>query len=86
MVKKINKENNKTEEVLEVLVTPKEPSEMSTSIVRLECTTCHTNVVTENSFIKFKCPGCGEVEIIRCERCRKSSNIYKCPKCGFEGP
>ncbi|RLJ02889.1 MAG: RNA-binding protein, partial [Candidatus Aenigmatarchaeota archaeon] len=24
--------------------------------------------------------------IIRCEKCRKLSNTYKCPKCGFEGP
>jgi len=34
----------------------------------------------------FKCPNCGEVEIVRCQRCKRMGLKYKCPKCGFEGP
>ncbi|MCD6092907.1 MAG: DUF1610 domain-containing protein [Candidatus Aenigmarchaeota archaeon] len=54
--------------------------------IRIECTSCHGNVVSEENFTRFKCPKCGEAEIVRCEKCRKLSNVYVCPKCGFEGP
>jgi len=43
-------------------------------------------VISEKNFSKFLCPGCGKEVIVRCEKCRKLSNTYKCPKCGFEGP
>ncbi|MCD6557585.1 MAG: DUF1610 domain-containing protein [Candidatus Aenigmarchaeota archaeon] len=52
----------------------------------LKCITCGVNIVSEDNFSKFLCPNCGKVEIIRCEKCRRKSNIYRCPKCGFEGP
>ncbi|MGC8710145.1 MAG: zinc finger domain-containing protein [Candidatus Micrarchaeia archaeon] len=39
-----------------------------------------------SKYSQFKCPNCGEVEIIRCEHCRETYAKYKCPKCGFEGP
>ena len=52
----------------------------------LKCTTCNVNLISEDKFVKFLCPGCAEVEIMRCEKCRRASNMFKCPKCGFEGP
>jgi predicted RNA-binding Zn-ribbon protein involved in translation (DUF1610 family) len=36
--------------------------------------------------VVFKCPNCGKVEIIRCNKCRKMSVPYVCPICGFQGP
>ena len=35
---------------------------------------------------QFPCPSCGETAIGRCSRCRDQSVLYRCPKCGFEGP
>ncbi|MEM7826695.1 MAG: zinc finger domain-containing protein [Candidatus Aenigmatarchaeota archaeon] len=55
-------------------------------VEKIECTSCHRNVITEENFVKFMCPLCGKAEIVRCEKCRKLSIIYKCPECGFEGP
>ncbi|MFH8092365.1 MAG: zinc finger domain-containing protein [Candidatus Aenigmatarchaeota archaeon] len=50
------------------------------------CTSCNTNLLGDVNFVQFKCPKCGETTIFRCSVCRKLSNIYKCSKCGFEGP
>ncbi|MCD6381633.1 MAG: DUF1610 domain-containing protein [Candidatus Aenigmarchaeota archaeon] len=55
-------------------------------MVEILCTSCKRNVATEENWVKFKCPNCGEEIIVRCERCRKLSVPYICPKCGFEGP
>ncbi|MHC1579212.1 MAG: zinc finger domain-containing protein [Candidatus Alkanophagales archaeon] len=49
------------------------------------CTSCNVRLV-ERGFTTFPCPNCGEFEIKRCVRCRKLSNPYTCPKCGFVGP
>ncbi|MBN2203032.1 MAG: DUF1610 domain-containing protein [Candidatus Aenigmarchaeota archaeon] len=54
--------------------------------MKLICTSCGENVVGQEEFVKFKCPACGEVEVIRCKKCKKMSNPYKCSACGFEGP
>ena len=54
--------------------------------MEMKCTTCGVNVQTEENFVRFKCPNCGEVEIIRCEKCRVRRVPYKCEKCGFVGP
>ncbi|MEX2721761.1 MAG: zinc finger domain-containing protein [Candidatus Wukongarchaeota archaeon] len=35
---------------------------------------------------KFPCPNCGAITIVRCSRCRKLGNSYKCPNCSFWGP
>jgi predicted RNA-binding Zn-ribbon protein involved in translation (DUF1610 family) len=50
------------------------------------CISCGKKVETGKFWIEFGCPSCGEGKIIRCERCRRLVNVYKCPKCGFEGP
>lgn len=52
----------------------------------LKCRTCGISLVGQEGFVKFKCPACGEDEIIRCHRCKKLSVPYKCKKCKFEGP
>ncbi len=52
----------------------------------LRCVSCGKKVETENFWVEFDCPNCSEEKIIRCERCRRLANVYKCGKCGFEGP
>ncbi len=51
----------------------------------MKCTSCHTNLVSEDKFTQFTCPFCMEGEIARCYRCRKRNAPYDC-KCGFRGP
>ncbi|HTP53654.1 MAG TPA: zinc finger domain-containing protein [Thermoplasmata archaeon] len=51
----------------------------------LRCTSCGRALPTPGG-TQFPCPGCGEVVIGRCARCRDQSVLYHCPKCGFEGP
>ncbi len=51
----------------------------------LKCVSCHINLASEDNFSKFKCPACGEGDIVRCEECRRKSTPYECG-CGFEGP
>lgn len=52
----------------------------------MNCTSCGTHIAAKETFVKFKCPNCGEVEIIRCKTCKALSNEYICPKCKFVGP
>jgi predicted RNA-binding Zn-ribbon protein involved in translation (DUF1610 family) len=54
--------------------------------MELICSSCGTNVVGQEDFVKFKCPSCGEGVVIRCSKCKRASNSYKCSACGFEGP
>ena len=49
-----------------------------------QCVSCGINI-RGMSAATFDCPKCG-TEISRCERCRKQSNLYECPDCGFRGP
>ncbi|MCL4363519.1 zinc finger domain-containing protein [Candidatus Marsarchaeota archaeon] len=39
-----------------------------------------------HEYTEFSCPKCGKSTIIRCDHCRKITNIYRCNECGFEGP
>lgn len=52
----------------------------------MKCTTCGTNLISEERFTRFSCPSCRETEIVRCESCRVKKIGYKCEKCGFTGP
>ena len=52
----------------------------------LVCISCGKNITPGEKHSKFKCPGCNEVVIVRCSKCKLFSSIYKCPKCGYEGP
>ncbi len=50
------------------------------------CTSCGGNVVAGDNYSRFKCPACGEEEILRCNSCKTTANKYTCKKCGFTGP
>ncbi len=52
----------------------------------MKCTSCKKEVTNDQAVAKFKCPSCGEEEIVRCGHCREIAAKYKCKKCGFEGP
>ena len=49
------------------------------------CISCKLKIVEKGS-TKFKCPQCGQYEIIRCKHCRETAVKYTCPNCGFIGP
>jgi len=49
-----------------------------------QCVSCGIQVAGMNA-ARFACPDCGET-IHRCAKCRKQSNLYECPDCGFRGP
>ncbi len=49
-----------------------------------KCISCGINITGTNA-AAFKCPECGH-QIYRCAKCRKQSNLYECPECGFTGP
>ncbi|MGQ9788807.1 MAG: zinc finger domain-containing protein [Candidatus Hadarchaeaceae archaeon] len=50
------------------------------------CTSCNRDIPQGEVVVRFSCPNCGEAEILRCNKCRRLSNSYRCPKCGFTGP
>ena len=50
------------------------------------CSSCNKIISPTENFVRFACPNCGEVIIVRCQRCREFGRNYKCPKCGFTGP
>jgi hypothetical protein len=49
-----------------------------------KCISCGINIAG-TSAAAFACPECGH-QIYRCAKCRKQSNLYQCPDCGFTGP
>lgn len=55
-------------------------------VEEMVCTSCKISLFGDDEFVRFMCPNCGEVEIFRCSKCRRLSNLYVCPNCGFEGP
>ncbi|MDI6798669.1 MAG: zinc finger domain-containing protein [Candidatus Aenigmarchaeota archaeon] len=56
--------------------------------MQLRCSTCGVDITAKKNFVRFSCPNCGKVEIIRCFNCKALSNKYTCPNpdCGFVGP
>jgi len=50
----------------------------------LFCISCKKKI--SRGAARFKCPKCGEYEIIRCKNCREIAAKYTCPSCNFEGP
>ncbi|MCD6403482.1 MAG: DUF1610 domain-containing protein [Candidatus Aenigmarchaeota archaeon] len=55
-------------------------------LLELKCISCGVNLLSDEDFIMFKCPNCGKIEIARCSKCKRLSNPYVCPNCGFKGP
>ena len=58
---------------------------MSEEIKEKMCTSCGKRIESETDWVEFSCPACGKVTIIRCNKCKRLENKYKC-SCGFEGP
>jgi predicted RNA-binding Zn-ribbon protein involved in translation (DUF1610 family) len=52
----------------------------------MRCTSCGRRIEAEKFWVEFDCPKCRKNKIIRCEKCKRLVNNYKCPKCGFTGP
>ncbi|MCX6821383.1 MAG: zinc finger domain-containing protein [Candidatus Aenigmarchaeota archaeon] len=52
----------------------------------MKCTSCGLNLLGDDRYVRFKCPKCAKVEIFRCSQCKRLSNEYLCPSCGFKGP
>ncbi|MBI2148217.1 DUF1610 domain-containing protein [Candidatus Woesearchaeota archaeon] len=52
----------------------------------LTCTSCNVRITNLVGSVNFKCPKCGESEIVRCAHCRKIVAKYICPNCSFSGP
>lgn len=48
------------------------------------CVTCGIDISGTNA-ASYACPQCG-TQLHRCGTCRKQSNQYECPDCGFLGP
>ncbi|SEW30750.1 HVO_2753 family zinc finger protein [Halobacterium jilantaiense] len=57
---------------------------MSEATQARKCVSCGINI-SGTTAASFKCPDCGQ-QIYRCSKCRKQSNLYECPDCGFRGP
>ncbi|MBS3159934.1 DUF1610 domain-containing protein [Candidatus Woesearchaeota archaeon] len=51
-----------------------------------KCISCNIRILNQKGTVKFRCPQCGQFDIIRCPSCRKSAIKYKCPNCSFVGP
>ncbi len=51
---------------------------------RRQCVSCGINIAGMSA-ASFNCPECG-TRVHRCAKCRKQSNLYECPDCGFTGP
>ena len=54
-------------------------------VIASRCISCGVPL-TQKGRARFKCPGCGDVEIGRCAQCRGQAVAFKCPECGFQGP
>jgi predicted RNA-binding Zn-ribbon protein involved in translation (DUF1610 family) len=52
----------------------------------MKCASCGKRVEAEKYWVEFTCPKCGKEKIIRCEKCKRLENQYKCSKCSFKGP
>jgi len=50
------------------------------------CTSCNREIAQGERAVRFHCPSCGNFEIWRCRKCKRLSNPYACPQCGFRGP
>ncbi|MBD3192439.1 MAG: RNA-binding protein [Candidatus Heimdallarchaeota archaeon] len=60
---------------------------MSKNYEMPSCSSCFRKISPNDiGSVKFRCPECGDVVIVRCSRCRNLGNDFKCPACGFEGP
>jgi len=59
---------------------------MEKKVQEIKCMSCKKPLTNVTGSVKFLCPNCGKVKIIRCRNCREIVTKYTCPSCGFEGP
>lgn len=52
----------------------------------MECSSTNVKITNIQGTVRFKCPSCGEAEIVRSKKAREIAMKYTCPNCGFEGP
>lgn len=52
----------------------------------MQCTSCGVKIGSSGSWVEFACPSCTKERIVRCSRCKKIVNSYKCKSCEFVGP
>ncbi len=50
------------------------------------CSSCSMKISNLGGSVRFKCPSCGNFEIVRCPHCRKIAAKYVCANCSFSGP
>ena len=50
------------------------------------CSSTKVRIDNDPGSVTFKCPQCGEYEIVRGTSARANAIKYKCPGCGFSGP
>ena len=75
---KLREKEEKAEEKAE----PRKPKQER----RVRCSTCGITVESDKVWVEFRCPSCRKETIVRCERCKRLENSYKCSACGFIGP
>jgi len=51
-----------------------------------KCISTNKRVDNDPGSISFKCPKCGDFEIVRSTYARQNAIKYTCPSCGFVGP
>ena len=51
-----------------------------------KCLSLNISITNDRGAVSFKCPNCGDYEIVRSTKARKIAATYTCPKCGFVGP
>ncbi|MHA1166680.1 MAG: zinc finger domain-containing protein [Candidatus Hodarchaeales archaeon] len=52
-----------------------------------KCLSCGAPIKPfDHGVVRFQCPECDKILIIRCSQCRSLGNSYICPNCGFKGP
>ncbi|HLC56308.1 MAG TPA: zinc finger domain-containing protein [Candidatus Nanoarchaeia archaeon] len=52
----------------------------------MHCSSCKTQITNISGTVKFKCPSCGNTDLVRCTHCREIAARYKCESCEFSGP
>jgi len=55
-------------------------------LAMVTCSSCRKEIPPKVRYVMFTCPKCSQVTLYRCPRCRRTSNRYICPGCGFTGP
>ncbi|MBU0456708.1 MAG: zinc finger domain-containing protein [Nanoarchaeota archaeon] len=50
------------------------------------CISTKKRIDNDSGAVSFKCPNCGNYEIVRSSYARENAIKYTCPSCDFTGP